>query len=169
MFAGPKETSILDADWVSSAPRYPASKQLVVNLPSVEIGSVISYTVVTTVKDAPTPFYANFYFDTFTPTDFLSVRVGDWKREVKNPRLLPDEKMLPPGVLWRDHSGVSLCNFAAAAAKYRALDPEAVDPKDFDIPTDFRGHTPRAPERRSRRFDSPRDDRRQPARILRQL
>ena len=116
VFAGPNETSVLDADWVSSAPRYPASKQLVVNLPSVEIGSVISYTVVTTVKDAPTPFYANFY---------------------KNPRLLPDEKMLPPGVLWRDHSGVSLCNFAAAAAKYRALDPEAVDPKDFDIPTDI--------------------------------
>ena len=135
MFAGPKETSVLDADWVSSAPRYPASKQLVVNLPSVEIGSVISYTVVTTVKDAPLPFYANFYFDTFTPTDFLSVRVGDWKREVKNPRLLPDEKMLPPGVLWRDHDSVSLCDFSAAAAKYRALYPEPVDPKDYDIPT----------------------------------
>ena len=124
VFAGPKETSVLDADWVSSAPRYPASKELVVNLPSVEIGSVISYTVVTTVKDAPLPFYANFYFDTFTPTDFLSVRVGDWKREVKSPRLLPDEKMLPPGVLWRDHDSVSLCDFAAAAAKYRALDPD---------------------------------------------
>jgi len=135
VFAGPKETSVLDADWVSSAPRYPASKQLVVNLPSVEVGSVISYTVVTTVKDAPTPFYANFYFDTFTPTDFLSVRVGDWTREVKDPRLLPDEQMLPPGVLWRDHSGVSLCNFAAVAAKYRALDPEPVDPKDYDIPS----------------------------------
>ena len=135
VFAGPKETSVLDADWVSSAPRYPASKQLVVNLPSVEIGSVISYTVVTTVKDAPLPFYANFYFDTFTPTDFLSVRVGDWKREVKHPRLLPDEKMLPPGVLWRDHYSVSRCSFAAAAEKYRAIDPEPVDPKDYDIPT----------------------------------
>jgi len=135
VFAGPKETSVLDADWVASAPRYPASKQLVVNLPSVEIGSVISYTVVTTVKDAPVPFYANFYFDTFTPTDFLSVRVGDWTREVKNPRLLPDEKMLPTGVLWRDYESVSLCDFSAAAEKYRALDPEPVDPKDYDIPT----------------------------------
>ena len=135
VFAGPKETSVLDADWVSSAPRYPASKQLVVNLPSVEIGSVISYTVVTTVKDAPLPFYANFYFDTFTPTDFLSVRVGDWKREVKNPRLLPDEKMLPPGVLWRDVFTISSNSFASVAAKYRTLDPEPVDPKDYDIPT----------------------------------
>ena len=135
VFAGPKETSVLDADWVSSAPRYPASKQLVVNLPSVEIGSVISYTVVTTVKDAPLPFYANFYFDTFTPTDFLSLRVGDWTREVKNPRLLPDEKMLPPGVLWRDVVTISSNSFASAAAKYRTLDPDPVDPKDYDIPT----------------------------------
>ena len=135
MFAGPKETSVLDADWVSAAPRYPASKQLVVNLPSVEIGSVISYTVVTTVKDAPVPFYANFYFDTFTPTDFLSVRVGDWTREVKNPRLLPDEKMLPPGVLWRDVVTISSNSFADAAAQYRTLDPDPVDPKDYDIPT----------------------------------
>ena len=135
VFAGPKETSVLDADWVASAPRYPASKQLVVNLPSVEIGSVISYTVVTTVKDAPLPFYANFYFDTFTPTDFLSLRVGDWTREVKNPRLLPDEKMLPPGVLWRDVVTISSNSFASVAAKYRTLDPDPVDPKDYDIPT----------------------------------
>ena len=135
VFAGPKETSVLDADWVSSAPRYPASKQLVVNLPSVEVGSVISYTVVTTVKDAPLPFYANFYFDTFTPTDFLALRVGDWTREVKNPRLLPDEKMLPPGVLWRDVVTMSSNSFASAAAKYRTLDPDPVDPKDYDIPT----------------------------------
>ena len=63
------------------------------------------------------------------------MRVGDWKREVKHPRLLPDEKMLPPGVLWRDHYSMSRCSFAAAAEKYRAIDPEPVDPKDYDIPT----------------------------------
>ena len=131
MFAGPKETSILDADWVSSAPRYPASKELVVNLPSVEIGSVISYTVVTTVKDAPLPFYANFYFDTFTPTDFLSVRVGDWKREVVKPKLLADEPMLPPGQLWRDHRTESRGDFKSAAERYRAIDPEPLDPSEI--------------------------------------
>ena len=135
VFAGPKEINVLDADWVASAPRYPASKQLIVNLPSVEVGSVVSYTVVTTVKDAPIPFRGTFYFDAFTPTDFLSVRVGDWKREVKNPRLLPDEPMLPPGVLWRDSLTISSNSFAAAAARYRAIDTQAVDPKDYDIPT----------------------------------
>ena len=131
VFAGPKETSVLDADWVSSAPRYPASKELVVNLPSVEIGSVISYTVVTTVKDAPLPFYANFYFDTFTPTDFLSVRVGDWKREVVKPKLLADEPMLPPGQLWRDHRTESRGDFKSAAERYRAIDPEPLDPSEI--------------------------------------
>ena len=131
VFAGPKETSVLDADWVSSAPRYPASKELVVNLPSVEIGSVISYTVVTTVKDAPVPFYANFYFDTFTPTDFLSVRVGDWKREVVKPKLLADEPMLPPGQLWRDHRTESRGDFKSAAERYRAIDPEPLDPSEI--------------------------------------
>ena len=126
--AGEKEMNVLDAGWVSSAPRYPASKELVVNLPSVEVGSVITYTVVTTVKDAPVPFHANFYFDTFTPTDFLSVRVNGWKREVRNPRLLHDEPMLPRGTMWRDAVGFSRGDFAAAAEKYRALDPEPLDP-----------------------------------------
>ena len=80
VFAGEKEPNVLDADWVASAPRYPASKELVVNLPSVEVGSFVSYTVVTTVKGSPMPFYATFYFDTFTPTDFLSVRCSRTSR-----------------------------------------------------------------------------------------
>ena len=128
--AGDKEMNVLDANWVSAAPRYPASKVLVVNLPSVEVGSVITYTVVTTVKDSPVPFHANFYFDTFTPTDFLSVRVDGWKREVRNPKLLHDEPMLPPGTMWRDVVGFSRGDFAAAAKKYRSLDPEPIDPAE---------------------------------------
>jgi transglutaminase-like putative cysteine protease len=128
--AGEREMNVLDADWVSAAPRYPASKVLVVNLPSVEVGSVISYTVVTTVRDAPVPFYANFFFDTFVPTDFLSVRVDDWRREVGNPRLLRDEPMLPAGTMWRDVVGFSRGDFASAAEKYRALDPEPLDPDE---------------------------------------
>ena len=131
VFAGEKEINVLDADWVASAPRYPAAKQLVVNLPSVEVGSVVAYTVVTTVTNAPLPFYANFYFDTFTPTDFLSVRVGDWKREVRNPRQLADEPRLAPGVLWRDVVTFSSNSFARAAAQYRALDPEPLDPAEI--------------------------------------
>ena len=131
VFAGEKETNVLDADWVASAPRYPASKELVVNLPSVEVGSFVSYTVVTTVKGSPMPFYATFYFDTFTPTDFLSVRIGDWKREVVKPKLLADEPMLPPGQLWRDHRTESRGDFKSAAGRYRAIDPEPLDPSEI--------------------------------------
>lgn len=38
----PKEINIMDAAWVGAAPRYPAGKTMVVNLPGVETGSVIT-------------------------------------------------------------------------------------------------------------------------------
>lgn len=40
----PKEMNVMDAAWVGEAPRYPAAKTLVVNLPGVETGSVITVT-----------------------------------------------------------------------------------------------------------------------------
>ena len=43
----------MDASWVSSAPRYPAGKLLVANLPGVEIGSVLEYEFVSTVDGKP--------------------------------------------------------------------------------------------------------------------
>ncbi len=128
---GAKEMNVMDADWVSSFPRYPASKMLVVNLPSVEIGSVITYTTVTTVKDSPLPFYGNFFFDSFTPADLFSVRVGDWARTVKSPKLLTSEPLLPPNVFWREHETITSNSFARAVKRYRALDPEGVDPAKY--------------------------------------
>ncbi len=35
--------NVMDASWVANAPRYPASKTLVANLPAVDIGSTIAY------------------------------------------------------------------------------------------------------------------------------
>jgi transglutaminase-like putative cysteine protease len=40
----PKEVNVMDAAWAGGAPRYPAGKTLVVNLPGVETGSVITVT-----------------------------------------------------------------------------------------------------------------------------
>ena len=128
---GEKEMNVMDADWVSSYPRYPAGKILVVNFPSVEVGSVITYTTVTKVKDAPIPFFCSFYFDSFAPVDFYSVRVGDWKREVANPRMLTSEPMLPPHALWRDQKTISRNSFAKAAEKYRAIVPDGLDPEEY--------------------------------------
>ncbi|HQO81567.1 MAG TPA: DUF3857 domain-containing protein [Deltaproteobacteria bacterium] len=47
------EINIMDADWVADAPRYPASRVMVVSLPGVEIGSVIDYTIVRTKTGQP--------------------------------------------------------------------------------------------------------------------
>ncbi|MDD3119738.1 MAG: DUF3857 domain-containing protein, partial [Victivallales bacterium] len=48
-----KERNLMDAPWVGDAPRYPAEKILVVNLPGVGKDSVIEYTVTSRSKAAP--------------------------------------------------------------------------------------------------------------------
>ena len=48
-----EEINLMDAGWVSGAPRYPAAKQLVVNLPNVDVGSVIEYEIQRTCTDRP--------------------------------------------------------------------------------------------------------------------
>jgi Domain of Unknown Function with PDB structure (DUF3857) len=49
--AGPKEINLMDQDWNSSAPRYPAGKSLVVSLPKLEIGSIIETEIEFTCKN----------------------------------------------------------------------------------------------------------------------
>ncbi|MCQ2393968.1 MAG: DUF3857 domain-containing protein [Kiritimatiellae bacterium] len=66
----PKEINEMDCGWASSAPRYPASKILVVNLPGVEIGSVIRTVVVRTVTKAPTAYAGAWTFGGRSPVDF---------------------------------------------------------------------------------------------------
>ena len=65
----PKEINEMDCGWASGAPRYPASKILVVNLPGVEIGSVIRTVVATTVTNAPVPYAATQVFGGRDPVD----------------------------------------------------------------------------------------------------
>ena len=121
---GEREKSLFDCEWSGAAPRYPASKELVVNLPSVEIGSVISYTTVTTVTNAPAPFRTVWVFDVTEPTDELSVDYRDWKggsfsRTVRNPKKIPSEPMQPNYLLWRDVKTVSHGDIAEVAANLR--------------------------------------------------
>ena len=107
------EMNVMDCGWAASAPRYPASRLLVVNLPSVEIGSVISYVTVRAVTNAPVAFYGTFNFDSLEPVERRVVRVNDWKREVVRPRRLPREPLQPSAALWRDQVIVSSNRFAA--------------------------------------------------------
>ena len=128
----PKEINEMDCGWAASAPRYPASKILVVNLPSVEIGSVISYTLVQSVTNAPLPFYGEFGFDSVEPLRRCYARVNDWSREVLNPKRLPNEPGQPAGTLWRDRVIVSSNDFAEAARTLRRADDVSVSSEDLE-------------------------------------
>ena len=59
----PKEMNVLDASWAAAAPRYPASKTLVANLPGVEIGSVVRYQLAIAVTNSPLDYTSFTVFD----------------------------------------------------------------------------------------------------------
>ncbi len=61
----PEEQNVMDAPWVGSAPRYPASKVLVSSLPGVEIGSTIEYKYLRRYSDHP----------------FFAARTGLWRMD----------------------------------------------------------------------------------------
>lgn len=130
----PQEMNRLDAGWVAGAPRYPAGKRLVVNLPAVEIGSVIRVKTVSTVTNSPIAFCNLYAFDSVDPITVKELRVdssecGDssmqvaWGRElgrvvttncisfaVTNPAALPREGAQPPAMLWRNCVLLSLAD-----------------------------------------------------------
>lgn len=121
----PKEMNELDAGWVASAPRYPASKRLVVNLPAVETGSVIRVTSVSCVTNSPIAYCNLFSFDSTDPIgvmelsiDGCDMRVVEGGKDlaaaldnvivtnscfvaVTNPVPIPREGSQPPSILWR--------------------------------------------------------------------
>ncbi|QHI70002.1 DUF3857 domain-containing protein [Tichowtungia aerotolerans] len=69
-----KEVNIMDAPWVSGAPRYPAEKIMVISLPGVEIGSEIEYQIATAWRDVPF-FSIMETFDDLNPIVKKTVRV----------------------------------------------------------------------------------------------
>lgn len=69
-----KEINRMDADWVGRAPRYPAAKTLVANLPGVETGSVITTVIRTTQNNSPR-FTLQAGFGGFDPVDRETVEI----------------------------------------------------------------------------------------------
>ena len=65
----PHEINEMDCSWAASAPRYPASRQLVVNLPGVEIGSVVKYVLRVDVTNSPVAFTQLSALDGSQPID----------------------------------------------------------------------------------------------------
>lgn len=70
----PEESNLMDAAWSASAPRYPAEKILVINLPSVEIGGTIEYETHRTVTGKPC-FALQRSFNGFDPIDHKTLTV----------------------------------------------------------------------------------------------
>ena len=120
------EQNVMDCGWAAAAPRYPAGKMLVVNLPAVEIGSVISYQTVRTVTNAPASFYAIYSLDSTEPLDRRVVRVNDWRREVTKPRRIPKEPNQPSASFWRDYAIVSSNRFAKIDLQIGEADPASI-------------------------------------------
>ena len=136
----PKEMNELDAGWAASAPRYPASKTLVVNLPGVETGSVIRVTHVTHMTNSPVAYCGLLTFDAVDPIGVKEVTVdcgaGDWDGgrglkvawagdlenvvetnrfafAVTNPPALPREGSQPPALMWRHSAIISAADLGA--------------------------------------------------------
>ena len=132
------EKNVMDCGWAAAAPRYPASKLLVVNLPSVEIGSVISYTIARTVTNAPAPFYATYTFDSHEPVVRRVCRVNGWRREAVNPKRVPSEPGQPDAFFWRDQVIVSSNRFEAVDLKVGSLvSPLLPSPLDLRAARDW--------------------------------
>lgn len=130
-----REQNLMDCGWAAAAPRYPASKLLVVNLPSVEIGSVISYQYVRDVTNAPAAFYSTYNFDSHEPLERKVVRVNDWRREVVRPRRIAKEPNQPRGEFWRDQEIVSKGDWRGAAEWLReAVEVDGIG-EDFRLET----------------------------------
>ncbi len=135
----PKEINLMDCGWAASAPRYPASKILVVNLPGVEIGSVIRHIVTSTVTNAPVAYTFQYPFGSRNPTDYEKVEVHvpaeldfrvasrripadaytvatngatrTYAWTMRNPPRVPDEPSQPPASRWRSCLAVSLVDW----------------------------------------------------------
>lgn len=83
----PKEMNIMDASWAGSAPRYPAGKILVVNLPGVETGSVV--TVSTRFVQTNAFFYSHVHtFGGTEPVRCATYRLSFPKTLTPNVQLL---------------------------------------------------------------------------------
>lgn len=115
----PHEMNTFDCAWAASAPRYPASKSLIVNLPGVEVGSVISCVTATKIFNAPAEFYGAWDFEAIEPTDQIVVNINGDEKTVLLPKVVSAEPMTADGDLWRNRMVVSSNDFAVAARRLR--------------------------------------------------
>lgn len=77
----PKENiNLMDASWNASAPRYPGAKTLVVNLPGIEVGSVVELRLRQTSRNQP--------FFHYSQTIRSNSPIKEWSLEITAPKSL---------------------------------------------------------------------------------
>lgn len=136
---GARERTEMDCGWAAKAPRYPASREMTVSLPGVEIGSVVRYTIVRRARNAPAPFRGEWFFDTFDSVDSCEVVVREggrtvFRRAAAPLRRLRRERMLPDGELWRDVAVYATGDLAGHAAQLAAAaEPGRLDRLDDSL------------------------------------
>lgn len=148
----PEEMNLMDAGWAGSAPRYPASKTLVVNLPGVETGSVV--TVSTRFAQTNSWGYTTArVFDGFEPQQNVSYTLHfpqqltpvlqtyhaaalafqattnsgmvTWRWHTEQARVLRSEGQLPPAHLYRPTVQVSFIDWQQHARNIQTAAKQA--------------------------------------------
>ncbi len=114
----PENINILDAPWVASAPRYPAEKLLVLNLPGVQVGSLVELQIRRTYRNRP--------FFSFSACLRGADPVRQWSLDILSPRSLePQVDYLPRG--WMD-------------LQQDTPDPLPLEHRRFSLPDDMVRH-----------------------------
>ena len=115
----PKEINLMDASWAAASPRYEAGKKLIVNLPGVEKGSIITLKIARKIRNSPVPFLRTWYFDSFEPAQSIKLIINSDIYDIKNPKRLREEQYLPAGKLWRNSYTLSAANWQRHMQKMR--------------------------------------------------
>lgn len=137
-----REINIMDAPWAGTAPRYPASKIMVVNLPGVEIGSTIRVTTVETVTNSPIAFSEFNAFGSTVPVDLEEIEFHVpnkmpfklkgvapeiienanggkcYRWSIKSPERIPDEPSQPGLMAWRKNYNVSAADWEETGREF---------------------------------------------------
>ncbi|HBF35411.1 TPA: hypothetical protein DDW35_12690, partial [Candidatus Sumerlaeota bacterium] len=124
-----QELNMMDADWVGSAPRYPAEKILVASLPGLQLGSIVEYRVKHTLKDRA--FFAmRSSFRSANPMDELHVRLSVPKElAVKITRTGGLEKKDAPGI-----TETATTSGTAKVIEWTARNMQPIKPEDSTPP-----------------------------------
>lgn len=134
------EINVMDASWAAAAPRYPASKTMVVSLPGVDVGSVISTAWEISTTNAPF-FSFERVFNSSTPRDIDELVIRYPAALEKKFDDGPDYFLSDPGkvVFERNAGDDGFVVLRACAVHPETLprEPRLPDPENYSLVASF--------------------------------